>query len=338
VLRGEVPPAPITLLLVKFVGGILAIGSGLALGREGPCVQMGANIAHATGKLFRRNWADCRVLMAAAAGAGLATAFNAPIAGAVFVIEELVQRFERRIAIAALAASATAIAMARLLLGNAPDFTTAPLGDPGTASLPLFIFLGIVAGFVGVAYNRTLLGTLAAARRVDPWLSAEVRAALIGATVGIIAWFAPALVGGGQSITQRSLLGTETLALLPAIFLLRFVLGSLSYAAGAPGGLFAPMLVLGAQLGLMFGAACHFVLPALETRPEAFAVVGIAAFFTAVVRAPVTGIILVTEMTAAVTLFLPMLGACFAAMLVPTLLRNTPIYDALRELTPRRKR
>jgi CIC family chloride channel protein len=276
--------------------------------------------------------------MAAAAGAGLATAFNAPIAGAVFVIEELVQRFERRIAVAALAASATAIAMARLLLGDAPDFATGPLGNPATETLPLFIVFGIVAGFVGVAYNRTLLAGLAGAQGLDRWLPAEARAALIGATVGLVAWFAPALVGGGQPITQRALLGTETLALLPAIFLLRFVLGSLSYAAGAPGGLFAPMLVLGAQLGLMFGAACHFLLPALETTPEAFAVVGIAAFFTAVVRAPVTGIVLVTEMTAAVTLFLPMLGACFTAMLVPTLLRNTPIYDALRELTPRRKR
>ena len=110
-LAQEVPPAPIGLVPVKFFGGILAIGSGLALGREGPSVQIGAGIAVFTARLFRLDWADCRVLLAAGAGAGLATAFNAPIAGAVFVLEELVRRFEHRIAIAALAASATAIAV-----------------------------------------------------------------------------------------------------------------------------------------------------------------------------------------------------------------------------------
>jgi H+/Cl- antiporter ClcA len=109
-------------MLDQFVGGLLAIGAGLALGREGPSVQMGASSAHLVGKLFRRSWPDCRVLVAAGAGAGLATAFNAPIAGAVFVLEELVQRFEHRIAIAALGASATAIGIARVLIGDAPDF------------------------------------------------------------------------------------------------------------------------------------------------------------------------------------------------------------------------
>ena len=110
VLSGELPPAPPRLIPVKFFGGLLAIGAGLALGREGPIVQMGATIADLVGKIFGRRWSDRRVLLAAGAGAGLATAFNAPIAGAVFVLEELVRRFDTRIAIAALGASATAIA------------------------------------------------------------------------------------------------------------------------------------------------------------------------------------------------------------------------------------
>ena len=135
VLRKEAPLAPYILLPVKFVGGVLAIGSGMALGREGPSVQMGASIAQFVGTVFRRSWPDLRVLMAAGAGAGLATAFNSPIAGAVFVLEELVQRFEHRMAIAALAASATAIAVARALLGDAPDFAVEPLAQvPRSAS------------------------------------------------------------------------------------------------------------------------------------------------------------------------------------------------------------
>jgi CIC family chloride channel protein len=114
------------------------------------------------------------------------------------------------------------------------------------------------------------------------------------------------------------------------LFSLRFGLGAVSYAAATPGGLFAPLLVLGAQLGLFFGLACHSAFSGLFIQPEAFAVVGMAAFFAGVVRAPLTGIVLVMEMTGNVSILLPMLGACFAAMLVTTLLRNPPIYDSLR--------
>src|SRR5215831_9861870 len=286
---------------------------------------------------FRREWPDCRVLLAAGAGAGLATAFNAPMAGAVFVLEELVRRFELRIAVAALGASATAIAVARVFLGDAPDFHVDALSYASAEATPLFFVLGAVAGLAAIAYNRALLETIAAAERLGQ-LSVELRAGLIGAAVGTLSWFAPSVVGGGDAITQRSLVGAETLSVLPLVFLLRFVLGTVSYAAGTPGGLFAPMLALGAQLGLLFGLLCRLAFPDLEIQAEGFAVVGMAAFFTGVVRAPLTGIVLVTEMTANVTMLLPMLVACFAGMLVPTLLRDAPIYDSLREYTLRRER
>jgi chloride channel protein, CIC family len=334
VLNGDLPPASFKLIPVKFFGGLLAIGAGLALGREGPSVQMGASLAHLVGVIFRRSWPDSRVLLAAGAGAGLATAFGAPIAGAVFVLEELVRRFDTRITITTLGASAGAIAVARVILGNAPDFHVAPLPYPGFGTLPIYLALGVIAGCLGVAYNYTLLGTLAAVDRLRRW-PAELRAALIGAAVGLLAWFAPSLVGGGDAITQRVLAGSEALVMVALVFILRFGLGALSYAAGTPGGLFAPMLVLGSQSGLLFGALCKYWFPSMAPHPTAFAVVGMAAFFTAVVRAPVTGIVLVAEMTASFTLLLPMLGACFAAMVVPTLLGNAPIYDTLRERTLR---
>ncbi len=337
VLRGEVPPAPYILLPVKFVGGVLAIGAGMALGREGPSVQMGSSIAHFVGTAFRRSWPDCRVLMAAGAGAGLATAFNSPIAGAVFVLEELVQRFEHRIAIAALAASATAIAVARALIGSNPDFTVAPLAPVVPLGQPLFLVLGLVAGVLAVGYNRLLLGGIALVARLDR-LPTEVKAGLIGGAVAVVAWFAPGLVGGGDDITQRTLSGGVALAFLPVAFLVRAVLGSASYAAATPGGLFAPMLVLGAQLGLLFGAGSAWLFPGLALQPQAFAVVGMAAFFTGVVRAPLTGIVLIIEMTAAFNMFLPMLIACFAAMLVPTLMGDAPIYEALRVHPPSEKK
>jgi len=295
---------------------------------------MGASLAHLLGKVFHRNDDDCKALLAAGAGAGLATAFNAPIAGAVFVLEELVRRFDTRITIVTLGASAGAIAIARVFLGNAPDFQLESLSYPSFGTVPIHLVLGVIAGLLGVAYNHAILGTLAAAERLRR-CPVELRAALIGAAVGLLAWFAPGLVGGGDAITQRTLAGTEAVGIISGVFLLRFGLGAVSYAAGTPGGLFAPMLVLGAQSGVLFGIFCSQWFPAVTLTPIAFGIVGMAAFFTAVVRAPLTGIILVTEMTASFTLLLPMLGACFTAMAVPTLLGNPPIYDSLRERTLR---
>jgi CIC family chloride channel protein len=123
--------------------------------------------------------------------------------------------------------------------------------------------------------------------------------------------------------------------MLSGVFFLRFGLGPLSYAVGTPGGLFAPILVLGSQSGALFANLCSQWFPTAAGNPTALGIVGMAAFFTAVVRAPVTGIILVTEMTGSFTLLLPMLSACFAAMLVPNLLRSAPIYDSLRDRTLR---
>jgi chloride channel protein, CIC family len=337
VARGELPAAPYRLVPVKFLGGLLAIGSGLALGREGPSVQMGASTAHLMGKLFRRNEDDCKTLLAAGAGAGLATAFNAPIAGAAFVLEELVRRFDTRITIATLGASAGAIAVARVLLGDTPDFHVEPLPYPGFGTVAIHLALGVVAGFLGIVYNRALLATLAAFEQLHRW-PVELRAALVGAAVGVTAWLAPGWVGGGDAITQRTLAGRESVAILPIIFLFRFGFGAVSYAARTPGGLFAPMLVLGAQSGLLFGILCNEWFPSAAPDPTVLAVVGMAAFFSAVVRAPLTGIVLIMEMTASFTSLLPMLASCFAAMAVPTLLRDAPIYDSLRERTLERNR
>lgn len=336
VLHRELPPASFGLVPVKFIGGLLAIGSGLALGREGPSVQMGATIGNYVGDQFRPKWPDCRVLLAAGAGAGLATAFNAPVAGAIFVLEELVRKFELGIAIAALGASSIAISVSHMVLGNAPDFHVEALAYAGVETGPLYFLFGAVAGGAAVLYNRTLLGAISIANLLAQG-RVELRAALIGASVGVLAWLAPDLVGGGESITQRTLVGSESLAVLSFVFLLRFFLGAVSYAAATPGGLFAPMLVLGAQLGLIYGLICRFLFPDLDIQPAGFAVVGMAAFFTGVVRAPLTGIVLVSEMASNVALLLPMLGACFSALLVPTLLHDPPIYDSLRDKTLRRE-
>src|SRR5277367_6462692 len=221
-LEGKQQQAPFPLIPVKFFGGLLAMGAGLALGREGPSVQMGASSADTLARLCKRNLADRRVLLAAGAGAGLATAFNAPIAGAIFVLEELVRRFEPRIAIVALGASSAAIMVAHLFLGYQPDFHVQALDFAhNNGAKLLFFVLGAVAGLAGIAYNSASLGAILATDRLRRW-PVELRAACIGAAVGILAWFAPGLVGGGDAITQRTLSGADALALVPLVFLLRF--------------------------------------------------------------------------------------------------------------------
>lgn len=328
VVAGEIRPGGLRILPVKFIGGLLAIGSGLALGREGPSVQMGGSCGRAISRLFRRNAVDGRVLIAAGAGAGLATAFNAPVAGAVFVLEELLRRFDTRVTIATLGASGGAMATARLVLGDHIEFQAPIELYPTPQTAIVFLLLGVICGVVGAAYNATLMWVLAWSQR--SWRAYPLlRAAVIGASVGIVAWYLPDLVGGGQSIVQDTFDGKFGLLALGVILAMRFGLSVISYAARTPGGLFAPMLVLGSQLGMLFGLLVTDFWPQETPNAHAFAIVAMAAFFTAVVRAPVTGMILVIEMTDAMPLLPPMLGACFVAMLVTTLLRIAPIYQSL---------
>jgi chloride channel protein, CIC family len=320
---------PIRIFLVKFFGGWLAIGSGLALGREGPTVQIGAVIGHLFGQGLRRNANDCRVLLAAGAGAGLATAFNAPIAGAVFVLEELLGSFDVPISIATLGTSAAAIAVARLLLGESPDFSVPQLGRLDVGGLAAHLTMGIVLGVLGVAYSRAILGAIALQSRLNK-IAVEWRAGAIGALVGLLGWFSPRLIGGGDNLTQQVLSGNIVIGTMAIILLIRFLLGPLSYSAETPGGLFAPMLTIGSQGGLFLGWTWVHLFGSSSYLPQEFAVVGMSAFFTSVVRAPVTGIILVIELTGGFSLFLPMLAASFAAMTMATILRQPPIYNSLR--------
>lgn len=336
VLQSKALPSNERLIPIKFAGGAMAISGGLALGREGPSVQMGGTIGHLMGKWLRLDWAKRRALMAGGAGAGLATAFNAPVAGAVFVMEELVGCYEPHMAIVALGASVAAITSSRWVLGHAPEFIVPVLPPGGLDAQALFLLLGVIAGFLSVGYNRTMLGTLSLSDTVK-W-PVELKAALIGAMIGVLALVTPELLGGGIRLTQQALDGDFLLAVIPFVFVFRLLLGALSYAAATPGGLFAPMLVLGSTAGLAFGQVTHMLLPGFGVPPEAFALVGICAFFAGVTRAPVTGIVLVSEMTDSATMLLPMLVGSFGAMIVTEAMGEKPIYVSLRARAAHDKR
>ena len=329
VFSGEVKPASHSILPVKFFGGLIAMGSGLALGREGPVVQMGASLAMLVSRFLLKHDEDVRVIEAAGAGAGLAVAFNAPIGGSIFVFEELTESFTPWLLVATLASASCAVWTMRLMLGNQLDFTVRQVSLTAVWKGWPFLALGALLGAVGAFYNFAIIAWLRLADRF-PARSSVLRAGLIGAVIGLIAWFAPSLIGGGDNLTQGVLAGRYLMGTLAAIFVLRFVLGPLSYAAGTPGGLFAPMLVLGASFGGLFGEVLKHLFPDTGVTVVACAVVGMGTLFSACVRAPLTGIVLAIEMTGRADLTLALLGASLVAMVIAMLLRSEPIYETLK--------
>jgi CIC family chloride channel protein len=317
-------------LPVKFVAGALAIGGGLALGREGPTVQMGGAVGAAVADWLKSRPREQRTLTAAGSGAGLAAAFNAPLSGVMFVLEELQRDFHPIVFGATFLAAAVADIVVRVLSGAFPVFSVPKYPTPPTASLPVFALLGVFAGLLGVAFNRGLLATLGWTGRFSRRMKLSTAAA-VGALVGGMAWFYPRAVGGGHSLAEVALGGGFVLAAIPLLFIIRFLLTISSYATGTAGGIFAPMLVLGALLGLALGQITHAVAPSIVPEPAVFAVVGMAAYFTAIVRAPLTGIALIVEMTGNYHQMLPLLVSCFCAYAVAEYLRDLPVYEALLE-------
>jgi CIC family chloride channel protein len=324
------------ILPVKFAGGTLAIGGGLALGREGPTVQMGGAVGAAVSEFLKVSTRERMILIAAGAGAGLAAAFNAPLAGFIFVLEELQRDFRRGVFAAALVAAAVADILARSVSGQLPVFAVPSYPTPPLITLPIFVVLGVVAGLLGVIFNRTLLVSLNLFSRVPARLILWV-AALIGAVIGLISWFVPEAGGGGHHLTERILVGEMALVAIPIWFGLRFAMTMASYSTGAPGGIFAPLLALGALIGLGIGQIMHMMMPTVVTQPEVFAVVGMAAYFAAIVRAPLTGVVLIIEMTGNYWQLLPLMTACFCAYLVAEHLQDVPIYERLLERDLKRR-
>ncbi len=329
VFSGEVKAAPHSIVLVKFFGGLLSMGSGLALGREGPTVQMGASLGSLIGRFAVRDQEDRKVVDAAGAGAGLAVAFNAPIGGSVFVFEELTSNFTPWLLVATLAAASMAVWIMRLMLGNTLVFHVPPVSPTEAWKIAPFLVLGALLGATGALYNLMTVSLLGFCDRLTKYSSVQ-RAAFIGAVVGVAMWFTPALVGGGDTISQAILSDRFVVRGLLTIFLLRLLLGPWSYAAGTPGGIFAPLLVLGACSGALFAGVLNYFSPTLSLSPVAFAVVGMAGLFTASVRAPLTGVVLSVEMTGRGDLTLGLLGASLAAMVVAMLLNSEPIYETLK--------
>jgi CIC family chloride channel protein len=332
VLLGIRPMRWLRLILVKFAGGVLAIGGGLSLGREGPTVQMGAAVGEAMAKLLHKGRRGEAQLVAAGAGAGLSAAFNAPLAGFFFVIEELRRELSPLTTATALVSCVVANVVARIQIGDRPSFLVVEYSPPPLQALPVAVLVGLAAGLVGALWNAGLLRSLDAWARIDR-VPAWLRPGLAGVLAGIVVAFLPLAAGGGHEAAEAVIQGRfnawsamgPVLALLAVKMLLTWV----SYGSGAPGGIFAPMLVVGSITGLVSGKLGLFLTGLPGSPPSAFAVIGMGAVFAASIRAPITGMVLILEMTRNYDLLLFLMIACFLGSTTADWLRSMPIYEAL---------
>ncbi len=328
VLLGEQHPEWRRLLPVKFLAGLIGIGSGLALGREGPTVQMGGAAGAMVGRLLGvQNEQERRALISAGAGAGLAAGFNAPLSGLIFVLEELHGSFTPVVFVAAFLASVTGDVVTRLLVSERPVFHM-NVAAPGVGALPWAAGLGVLCGVAGVVFNSATLSGLDFVKRTR--LPGFVVAAFIGAVVGLCGWWQPGMAGSGGALVEATLAGRFALAAVPLFVLMRFALSIGSYSTGSAGGVFAPLLVLGALGGWSFGVMAQRMSGGAITNPAVFCVLGMGALFSGIVRAPLTGIVLMLELTGDYDFVLPLLVSCLSAYGVAEWLKSPPLYDALR--------
>lgn len=323
-------------LPVKFFAGTLAVGSGLVLGREGPTIHMGAALGQLASERLALRRGDNHALIAAGAGAGLATAFNAPLASIIFVIEELREHFDYRFATvqSVILACCAAVIVSGWMLGKGPNLPLPDLEMAPLVSVPLFLLLGVLIGALGVLFNRLLLGSVAAFRALGS-TGAYMAAGVAGLILGALIWFAPNTVGGGEGLVERLLHGQPPLLLLLALLVVRLLTTIGSYGAGLPGGIFAPMLALGTICGAAFAALVPIAAPTLAMPPEVFAVAAMGALFAATVRAPLTGIVLVIELTDAQSVVLPIILTCLSATFTAEGMGGRPVYSALLGLGDR---
>ncbi|GAB4276917.1 MAG: ClC family H(+)/Cl(-) exchange transporter [Candidatus Rifleibacteriota bacterium] len=323
VLKGGLEFRDLRVLIAKFVGGVMAIGSGLALGREGPTVQMGGAAGSILSRLFADNEKERRLLICVGAGAGLSAAFNAPLAGLLFVLEELQAKYDKFSLVSAFAATITGTLVCRSILGQKPVFAFKIVSYPALHLIFWSILLGIVLGFGGLLFNLLLVKSLRKFYRHKFFI-----AVCLGILIGYLGFKHPHLIGSGHMLIEDMLNSKFTVGMLAMLLIGRFLLTILSYNTGTPGGIFAPLLLLGAIIGAIFYNLVAYVHPG-EFDLVIFLVLGMGGMFTAIVRSPLTGIILILEMTNQFFLLLPLMLVSIVAYGIPEAFSNKPIYDEL---------
>lgn len=325
-LRQGVIPARVA--IGKFLTGVLCIGGGHSVGREGPSVQIGAAIASVIGQRVPLPPERIKALVPVGAAGALAAAFNTPIAAVIFALEEVMGDMNAPLLGSTVLASVSSVLVARSILGDEPLFRVPPYSMQHPGELAGYALLGIVGGVLAVAFSRGLLSARAAFRRM-PSNTEMWQPAMGGVAIGLLLIVAPQVMGVGYEYIDQALSGGLALNVLVMLCLLKIVATIISYASGNAGGVFAPSLYIGAMAGAAVGVLINQFAPFPAATPGAYALVGMGALFAGIVRAPLTSVVMIFEVTQDYQILVPLMIANLLAFSISRRYQPLPLYEAL---------
>jgi len=320
---------PLRTAVGKFITAALAIGSGHSLGPEDPSLQIGASLASALGRRMRLSRDRMRLIAPVGAAAGLAAAFNAPISAVLFVIEEVIGRWTAGILGSVVLSAVSSVVVMRWFLGSESLFRIPPVEMKRPSELLAYAVLGVVGGLASVLFSAGI-ATLRPICKALPRWTQYFQPALAGLLIGSIAVMgAPQVMGAGYEYIDQAMHGHFTWQFLAILAGLKIVATLLSFVSGTPGGMFAPTLFIGAMLGAAVGGAQHALLPHLTAAPGTYALVGMGVLFAGFLRAPMTSVFMVLEVSGNYSIILPVLVANTFAYLISRSLQPNAIFDVL---------
>jgi CIC family chloride channel protein len=314
----------------KFFCTSTTLACGIPLGREGPAVQVGAGIASVLGRKLGLRPENVKALVPVGAAAAIAAAFNTPLAAVLFALEEVVGDLHAPVLGSVVLASATSWAMLRLLLGNNPLFQVPQYQLVHPGEFGIYAILGVAGGFVSVAFTKLLLWMRARFLQF-PKKTVWYQPVVGGLTVGIMGWFVPQLLGVGYVHVGAALNGGMALRLMILLLVLKLVAVATSYASGNAGGIFGPSLFLGAMLGGIVGNVAHGLFPNYAGTPGAYALVGMGTAFAGIVRAPMTSVVMIFEITRDYAVIVPLMISNLVSFFISARFQKQPIYEVLAQ-------
>jgi CIC family chloride channel protein len=312
----------------KFFCTSATLASGIPLGREGPAVQVGAGIASVLGRKLGLSPEKVKALVPVGAAAAIAAAFNTPLAAVLFALEEVVGDLHAPVLGSVVLASATSWAMLRLLLGNDPLFQVPQYQLTHPGELGIYAILGVVGGFVSLAFTKLLLWMRARFKQF-PTKTTWFQPLAGGLLVGIMGWFVPQILGVGYKYVGDVLNGGLALKLMILLLVMKLVAVATSYASGNAGGIFGPSLFLGAMLGGIVGTVAQHFLPGYIASPGAYALVGMGTAFAGVIRAPMTSVVMIFEITRDYAVIVPLMISSLVSFFISARFQKEPIYEVL---------
>lgn len=327
-------------LAAKFIGGLLGIGAGLSLGREGPSVQMGSYVGYGVTKIFKRDYTENKYLVTAGASAGLSGAFGAPLAGVIFSMEELHRFFSSKLIICTFLGSIFSNFMTRRIFGSNTSFDIAikyPVSENPYFpyfQFALFIIFGIVLAIFGKLFTVMLTKSQDIFKKTK--LNYYIKVSFVMTVSFFVCFVLPDIAGGGHGLVEELPHVKQTIIFLFILFLAKLAFTTISYATGFQGGIFLPMLVLGAILGKIYALILIDIFHFSNDFVIHYMILGMAGYFVAVVRAPITGVILILEMTGSFDHLLAIATVSIVAYYVTEVLGLEPIYEILYERMPKK--